>query len=342
MAAAARAAEPAPAGWTPIDLPGSASYALLYVPPGLERSVPAPLVLFLHGAGSSPQQWRSELADPADAAGVAVIAPRSKGLGWEVAGDADVIAEALAAARERVLVDPRRIAVAGHSAGAAAAVRFAYGLLHGQPPRWSGVFILSSPSASVGAVQDSAYTPPLRQYYGVDDPNYRNGARDFLRAQWLRLGVPFEEQIEPGYGHASWPPSTLPDGFAFLARQIYPGYSDTCQPTASSLCLNAGRYRAEVAWRTADAAGVGRPVAIASGDSGLFWFFGPGNIELLLKVLDGCAANGHVWVFASATTDVEFTLTVTDTVSKAVRVYRNALGHPATPVTDTAAFATCD
>src|SRR5204862_3905395 len=127
--------------------------------------------------------------------------------------------------------------------------------------RLAGVFILSSPFVAIAGVADPAYVAPLRQYYGTDDPNYQSGARDLMRAQWERLGIPFEEQIESGYGHSTWPPNTLPDGFAFVVRQIYPGYSETCQPTATSLCLNDGRYRVTVAWRTPDATGAGRPVA---------------------------------------------------------------------------------
>jgi hypothetical protein len=47
---------------------------------------------------------------------------------------------------------------------------------------------------------------------------------------------------------------------------------------------------------------------------------GPGeanNLEMLIKVLDACAFNNRYWVFFSAGTNVEFTLTVTDTRSGA-------------------------
>ena len=48
------------------------------------------------------------------------------------------------------------------------------------------------------------------------------------------------------------------------------------------------------------------------------------------------------WVFAcAATTNVEYTLTVTDTVTGSVRTYENDLGQAAQAVTDTDAFATC-
>jgi hypothetical protein len=46
---------------------------------------------------------------------------------------------------------------------------------------------------------------------------------------------------------------------------------------------------------------------------GLFWFFDSANPEILVKVLNGCALTNHYWVFYAATTNVGFTLTVTDT-----------------------------
>jgi hypothetical protein len=49
-----------------------------------------------------------------------------------------------------------------------------------------------------------------------------------------------------------------------------------------------------------------------SRESGAFWFFDPDNLEIFVKVLDGTAVNGHVWVFHGALTDVEYTLTVQD------------------------------
>ena len=47
------------------------------------------------------------------------------------------------------------------------------------------------------------------------------------------------------------------------------------------------------------------------------------------------------WVFAAATTNVEYTITVTDTQEQQVKTYFNPLGTPAQPIQDTAAFATC-
>jgi hypothetical protein len=47
--------------------------------------------------------------------------------------------------------------------------------------------------------------------------------------------------------------------------------------------------------------------------------------------------NGHFWLFYGALSDVQYTLTVTDTSSGAVRTYTNPAGQFAS-VADTAAF----
>lgn len=74
-----------------------------------------------------------------------------------------------------------------------------------------------------------------------------------------------------------------------------------------------------------------------TGDTGTFWFFGPTNLEVFTKVLDGTAVNGKFWFFYGALSDVDYTLTVTDTQTGAVRTYHNPAGRLAS-VADTAAF----
>ena len=94
-----------------------------------------------------------------------------------------------------------------------------------------------------------------------------------------------------------------------------------------------------VDWRTGGGqAGRGVVVREGTNDSGLFRFFNPENWEVLIKVLDGCAVNGHVWVYGASTTDLGYTIRVTDTVTGAVKEYRNEPGMPAPAITDPAAF----
>jgi ELWxxDGT repeat protein len=101
-----------------------------------------------------------------------------------------------------------------------------------------------------------------------------------------------------------------------------------CQASATVLCLG-GRYQVEVAWRDPldrRGAGMAVPLTGATGDTGAFWFFGADNYELVVKVLDGTAVNGHVWVFYGALSNVEYTLTVTDTQTGLARRYVNPPG----------------
>ena len=117
-----------------------------------------------------------------------------------------------------------------------------------------------------------------------------------------------------------------------------------CLASATVLCVNNNRFQIEVDWRTATSSGPGQAVPIVgSPDSGLFYFFDASNLEMLIKVLNGCGLTGHprYWVFFAATTNVELGVTVTDTQNGQVKSYFNPLNRPVPPVQDTDAFATC-
>ena len=114
--------------------------------------------------------------------------------------------------------------------------------------------------------------------------------------------------------------------------------SGTCVADASTLCLQNNRFSVQINWEDFNAnTGFAQPVPL-SDQSGYFWFFSPNNVELLIKVLDGTAVNGHVWVFFAATTNVFYNVTVTDTLSGATRQYQNPLGTSSPAVLDNQAF----
>jgi plastocyanin len=115
----------------------------------------------------------------------------------------------------------------------------------------------------------------------------------------------------------------------------------TCVADANTLCLG-GRFKATVSWVTSNMNGVGTTVPLAANpDSGLFYFFSSSNIEMLIKVINGCALSNTHWVFFAATTNVQFTVTVVDMTTGKTKVYFNPLNQAAAPVQDTNAFATC-
>ena len=111
-----------------------------------------------------------------------------------------------------------------------------------------------------------------------------------------------------------------------------------CPGGDGTLCLQSGRFQASVSWRDSQGrTGTGHATPLTS-DTGSFWFFSPDNVELVVKALDGRAIDGKWWVFYGSLSNVEYTLTVTDTATGAVRTYTNPQGTFAS-VGDTAAFA---
>jgi hypothetical protein len=111
-----------------------------------------------------------------------------------------------------------------------------------------------------------------------------------------------------------------------------------CTTDASSLCLLGGRFKVQATFRlpTNPAQLTAHATGIAS-DSGAFWFLSDNNLELLVKVLDGRALNAKYWVFIGSASGLEYTITVTDTTTGAVKTYFTAFGSLASTA-DTSAF----
>jgi len=113
----------------------------------------------------------------------------------------------------------------------------------------------------------------------------------------------------------------------------------SCTANSTTLCLNNGRFKVQTRWALTDGRnGDGTAVSI-TGDTGYFWFFDAANIEMVIKVLNACPS--RYWVFAGGLTNVQVTMTVTDTARGTVRTYNNPQTTPFQPIQDTNAFATC-
>ena len=82
-----------------------------------------------------------------------------------------------------------------------------------------------------------------------------------------------------------------------------------------------------VTWTSGDGISAPGYAQLISPNSSGFYFFSQDNIDLVVKVLDARTVNNFFWLFYGSLTDVEFTLTVTDTVTGAVKIYTNPLGH---------------
>ena len=109
-------------------------------------------------------------------------------------------------------------------------------------------------------------------------------------------------------------------------------------PEIPPLELGDGAYRITARWSLADGTfGTGRGSELTA-DTGTFWFFDPANVELVVKVLDACAVNGHRWVFAAGLTSVGVELEVEEVASGITQPYENPVDTPFLPVQDTGAF----
>ncbi len=230
-------------GWLRADIPATGSYYWRYVPASLDASRPAPVILFLHGSQGTPDLYKPYVVDAAEKAGCVVAMPKSSAdSGWGLGNDEQTVAETLRLVRAELPVDPLRVALAGHSAGGAYAYLLAYA-----GSAYSAVFTLSAPFYAVASLADASYKPPIHMWYGTLDQNY-TGALPSLEAQWTRLGVPFEEDIQTGFSHNVWPNSAMAAGFVFAvgkepSRSQHHLHADRHQPLPPGGALLASRRR---------------------------------------------------------------------------------------------------
>ncbi len=130
---------------------------------------------------------------------------------------------------------------------------------------------------------------------------------------------------------------TVTDGAGNAATA---GVTVAVSAAGSGGCTQGGRFHVTASWQTGTGSGAGQAAPLTA-DTGSVWFFDPSNVELLVKVLDGCAVSNTFWVFAGGLTDVGVTLRVTDSHTGVVKTYTNTMGTPFQPIQDTGAFGAC-
>ncbi len=129
--------------------------------------------------------------------------------------------------------------------------------------------------------------------------------------------------------------------YSNTAQVTTDGPVEVCVEDEMTLCLKNSRFRVSAQWTTA-AQGTNPAMAESlTGDTGYFWFFSQGNVEIVLKALEGCNSNEHFWVFATGLTNVGVEILVLDTSTGKAQTYVSPLGMAYQPVFDTEAFATC-
>ena len=136
------------------------------------------------------------------------------------------------------------------------------------------------------------------------------------------------------------PPAALDLSGAAAAAMTAPAdqpAAPVCEPDGPGIVLEDG-HRIDMCFALPDGEiRQARDWGLPRRATALLHFFDRENAEVLVKVLDGCAVNGHRWVFAAPVTDLAFQLVVTAPDGETWR-HENAAGHTAEPRSDTAAF----
>lgn len=144
----------------------------------------------------------------------------------------------------------------------------------------------------------------------------------------LLAGADFDPQaIKAGWDEAAGP------------RDLQDAKADACQLRDELLCLGGGRFQAELVRTPADGPPVPASAATVVGSTGFFSLTDPTRPDVIFRVLDGRALNGHFWVFASAAEPpAAYELRVRDTATGAERTYLQPADERC-PVADLAAFS---
>jgi streptogramin lyase len=116
-----------------------------------------------------------------------------------------------------------------------------------------------------------------------------------------------------------------------------------CSADEHTLCLNNDRFAVIAGWQKTPLGPVQQAHAVRLTDeSGYFWFLEPGNIEVVVKVLNACVDPWNTyWVFAAGLTNLGVTIDVVDTQTLAHKMYSNLLGTPFQPILDVSALSVC-
>ena len=106
---------------------GAARDGWLYVPGGYRSNRPAPLLVFLHGAGGTAQRGKRVFQFIANRTGILLLVPESRGRTWDLmrggfGPDVRFLDQALAHTCTSYAVDAARLALGGFSDGASYAL----------------------------------------------------------------------------------------------------------------------------------------------------------------------------------------------------------------------------
>ncbi|MCY3927669.1 MAG: PKD domain-containing protein [Acidobacteria bacterium] len=129
---------------------------------------------------------------------------------------------------------------------------------------------------------------------------------------------------------AQEPEASMP---AVVASEQVTGW---CEADPIRLCLHNRRFEVQAGLIVDGEYKEGRVARAGTDEFGIFYLSDPENWEVLVKVLDGCAINGHYWVLAAAASDQWLSLAVVNRVGGLVGV--KGYAARSRPIVDTEAF----
>jgi hypothetical protein len=125
------------------------------------------------------------------------------------------------------------------------------------------------------------------------------------------------------------------------ARAEKPAAGVACTPSDMTLCLNNNRFQVQATFDAGNGNSGTAHVGPLTSDTGYLWFFSSSNVEAIIKVLNACGLTSTYWVFAGGLTNVQVTITVTDTLMNKSHQYVNPASTTFEPIQDTMTFNTC-
>ena len=102
----------------------------------------------------------------------------------------------------------------------------------------------------------------------------------------------------------------------------------TCVENATTLCLVGGRYKVTSSWQNQYAGGATATLnkTRLTDATGAFWLSDSSSFEYLIRI-STATNNGRAWIAIPTFTDVEFWVTVQDTVNSQSYTYHSSAGN---------------
>lgn len=137
--------------------------------------------------------------------------------------------------------------------------------------------------------------------------------------------------------------TTPEEAWSSLANEMALASAQTAAPTKSeeALLLHQDRFRVTANWRRPSGETGSAQAVRLTNETGYFWFFDQNNVEMILKILDGCSLSDRFWVFAGGLTNLRVDITVEDLSTGVSKTYRNPQNTAFAPIQDTGALASC-